>query len=608
MKALLINLTEESFEWKEINDESIEYYLGGRGLGARYLIDNLAPGTDALGPENILSFWSSPLIGTGAMSVVKLCGVTKSPTTGTILMSLMGGYAATELRAAGVDALIFTGKAIRPVYLTIIDGKVELKDASNLWGKFTSDTAMTIREELNLQKSRILTIGPAGEKLNGFASILEGGNAMGRGGIGAVMGSKNLKAIVVSGQIRPQVVDNERFSAKVKLINKKYIESPVIRLYGSMGTPSHVEEVNVNRFFPTRNYQSNYFDDYEKVDGATLYERFVQKRVTCSGCLVRCRRYSQVTEGKYKGTSTEGPEYESLWALSGNCGNNSLEAVLAANYLCAEYGMDTISTGSAISFAMECCEKGILTKADVDGLDLVFGNGDAMVEMIRHIGERSGFGDILANGTKKAAEIIGKGSIEYSMQVKGLEMAAYDPRTIKGMGLGYATSPRGACQERGFPPKETWGRGGVVDRLVYEGKAAMIIEEQHVTAVKDALGFCVLSSVGMDLTDLAEYFSAATGMEKSVADLMEIGERICNIERMFNVRESFTRKDDSLPKRLLKEPVLAPDGNYHVVDLNRMLDEYYPLRGWDEEGRPTDETLSRLRLGSNAPGSKVLKD
>jgi aldehyde:ferredoxin oxidoreductase len=354
MKALLVDLSKSTFKWARIQEESIGYYLGGRGLGARYLYDNLAPHTDAYSPDNILSFWNSPLIGTHAMSVVKLCGVTKSPTTGTILMSLMGGFAGAEMRAAGADALIITGKAQKPVYLLIKNGKASLHDASHLWGKFTSETDQILKKELKLKKVRILTIGPAGENRNACASILDGGNAMGRGGIGAVMGSKNLKAIAVSGERHPEIHDQERFTRYVKEITKRYLESQQIQLYGTMGTPSHVDGVNLARYFPTRNYQTNFFENFEKVNGSTLYERFVKNRATCFGCVVRCRRVCEINEGRYKGVRTEGPEYESLWALSGNCGNDSLEAVIAANSLCAEYGMDTISTGSAISFAMEC--------------------------------------------------------------------------------------------------------------------------------------------------------------------------------------------------------------------------------------------------------------
>lgn len=605
MRALVVDLTNERLEWAPIRRESIAYYLGGRGLGVRYLYDNLPTGVDALGPDNILSMWTSPIMGTGAISMVKLCGVTKSPTTGTILMSLMGGYFGPELRFAGADALIFKGAAQRPVYLLVKDGEAELHSAAHLWGKTTRVTARTLEAELQLDKVQIASIGPAGENKVAYAAIMHEGDAMGRGGIGAVMGSKNLKAIAASGRQRPELADPERYREAVKRIAKHYRESEAIKIYGKTGTTQHVDGLNLKRMYPTRNFQEGRFEQYEAVNADVLYENYITKRVTCHGCSVRCRREAELEQGPYAGVHTEGPEYETLWSFGGNCGNPSLEAIIAANDLCLEYGLDTISAGSTIAFAMECFEKGIISAEDTDGLELIFGNHEAMIEMLHRTGRREGFGNVLAEGSRRAAQIIGGGAPALAMEVKGMEMAGYEPRGAKGMALGYATSPRGACHERGYLTGETIGNPPGIDRYSCEGKGELVKKTQDIVAVKDALSFCVLSSAGTTLEDMAELFSSATGIEHSADDLLIAGERITNLERLFNLREGLTRADDTLPRRFLKEALPDSKGNLHTVDLDRMLDEYYAARSWDSDGKPLDETLKQLELGSNAPGSPV---
>lgn len=607
MKALSINLTSGEITEVPINPESIRYYLGGRGLGVRYLYDHLPVNTDPLGPENILSLWTSPLMGTGAISMVKLCGVTKSPQTGTILMSLMGGYFGPELRFAGIDGLIFHGRSETPVYLFVKDRKAELRSAEDLWGMKTSEAADEITRDLGLKRIQIASIGPAGENLVSFASIMHQGDAMGRGGIGAVMGSKNLKAIAVSGKNRPALADPDRYQTAVKRIAKFYAESEALALFGTTGTTQHVDGLNLKRMYPTRNFQEGRFEDYQQVNADSLYENHVQKRVTCQGCAVRCRRISANEEGPYVGTETEGPEYETLWGFGGLCGNDALDAVIEANQLCLEYGLDTISAAGVISFGMECFEKGLISTEETGGVELEFGNHQAMIKILHQIGRKAGFGKILAEGSRRAAELLGQDSGEYAMQVKGMELAGYDPRNAKGMALGYATSPRGGCHERGYLTAETVGFPPGVDRLAYEGKGELVKEAQDTVAVKDSLSFCVLSSAGTSLEDLAELFSAATGFEVSPQDLLEAGERINNLERLFNIREGFTRSDDTLPRRFLKEPILDNQGSPQTVDLDRLLDMYYQARDWDQEGYPLPETLTRLGLReADSPGSPLL--
>lgn len=600
MRTLIVDLTQESLEWTTTPDELVRDYLGGRGLGVRYLYDHLGAGTDPLGPDNILTMWTSPILGAGPISMVKICAVTKSPATNTILMSLMGGQFGPELRAAGADALIFKGVAGHPVFLAIEGGEASLRPAEHLWGKTTRETAGILKQELGLRKLEVASIGQAGENLVTFASIMHGGDAFGRGGIGAVMGSKRLKAIAASGSRRPGIADPERFRNLVKRISKGYQESKPIELFGATGTTGHVDNLNLRRIYPTRNFRDGQYEDYELVDADRLYENFVTKRVTCRGCSVRCRREAEVQTGPYAGVHTEGPEYETLWGFSGNCGNNSLEAVIAANDICLEHGMDSISASAVISFAMECFEEGILSTEDTGGLALNFGNHAAMIQLLHLIARREGIGEILAQGSRRAAEIIGRGSADYAMQVKGLELAGYDPRTAKGMALGYATSPRGGCHERGYLVREVLGAPPPLDQYAYEGKGELVKEAQDQVAIKDSLGFCVLSSAGTTLDDMAAMFSAATGMERTVEDLMQAGERICNLERQFNLREGFTRADDTLPRRFIKEAIPGSDGKLHTVDLQRLLSEYYAARGWTDEGEPRQETLERLGLESPA--------
>ena len=596
MKVLNVDLSQLELTWQEISDEELSAYLGGRGLGVRYLYDHLVPGVDPLGPENILTFWTSPLVGTGAISMVKICGVTKSPATGTILMSLMGGYFGPELRFAGADGLILRGVATEPVYLLIQDGQAELKPTGHLWGKTTRQTESALKDELKLKKMHVASIGPAGENLVSFASIMHGGDAMGRGGIGAVMGSKKLKAIVASGRRRPKIQNPNRYKQTVKRIADGYKESLAIEMFGEWGTTRHVDGLNAKGIYPTRNFQSGNFEHYQEINAESLYDTYVTKRVTCHACSVRCRREAVIDHGRYGSVHTEGPEYETLWGFGGNCGNNSLDAIIAANDLCLEYGLDTISTSMVISFAMECFERGLISIDHTDGVELRFGNHETMVEMIQKIAQRDGFGDLLAQGTQQAARQIGGGAENYAIHVKGLELAGYEPRTAKGMGLGYATSPRGGCHERGYTLEEILGTDRKFDRYKYEDKGAYVKTKQDEIAVKDALGFCVLSSAGTLFTDLAELFSTSTGIDMDERSLRRAGERICNLERLFNLREGFTRRDDTLPKRLLKEAIMGKDGHLHTVDIERLLDDYYAARGWDGEGVPLPETLERLGL------------
>jgi len=587
---------------KEIQEESIplsliEKFLGGRGLGAKILFDELAPHSDPLGTDNKLLFLTGPLIGTGAPWCVKYTVVTKSPLSGTVLMSLAGGFFGPNLRFAGYDGLIIEGRSEEPVYLWIDNGRVEFRSASHLWGMNTDECQNTIRKELDQRQIEMACIGPSGEKSVRLACIISGWRAAGRGGAGAVMGAKNLKAIAVKGTRKVPVSDPETFNQIQKSIRIKVPKVDRLKVFGKYGTPKNLVLVNERGLFPTRNFQQGMFEGIDKVN-ATEQQKRVLRSVTCHKCPVACGNLTCAAEEPYQGITTEGPEYETFWAFGALCGNTSIDAIIAADRLCDQLGLDTISTGSAIAFAMECAEKGLLKSAQLDGVDLTFGNHSAILEMIHKIGYRQGIGAVLADGVRLAAEKIGQNAERFAMHVKGLELAAYDPRGAKGMGIEYATSPRGGCHERGLISRETFGASPPIDPLTIVGKGGMVKDAQDETAVLDSLGVCVFPphNDGMQMSDMAELFSCVIGKSKGVAELMEAGERIWNLERLFNIREGFARKDDTLPPRLLNEPMPLGPAAGQVVELDRLLDDYYRTRHWDENGFPTRRLLKQLEL------------
>jgi len=602
---LRVNLTEKKIQREEIDRSLTLKFLGGRGMGSKILFDELKPSTEPLSPENKLLILAGPLVGTGAPWCVKYTALTRSPLSGTILMSLAGGFFGPNLRFAGYDGLVIEGSAKEPSYLWIHEGKTELRAAPHLWGKNTEDCQEAIRKELGDDRVQIACIGPAGEKAVRFASIISGKRAAGRGGAGAVLGAKNLKAIAVQGSRKVPVMEAERFEELQRAIRKKAREAERLKVFGKFGTPKNLVIVNGRGLFPTRNFQGGLFDGIEQVN-AEEQQRRVLRKTTCHACPVACGNLTRAAEGPYEGTVTEGPEYETFWAFGAQCGNTCLDAIVAADRLCDQLGMDTISTGNTIAFAMECAEQGLISQKDLEGLDLRFGNHQAMVEMIRRVAYRQGLGNLLAEGVRRAAERIGQGSEKFAMHVKGLELAAYDPRGAKGMGIAYATSPRGGCHERGLISRETFGAPPPIDPLSVTGKGLAAKEAQDETAVLDSLGVCVFPphNDGMDMNETASLFSYVVGETLSAHDLMTAGERIWNLERLFNLREGFTGKDDTLPARLLHEPMPAGPAQGHVVELDHLLQDYYRVREWDERGVPTPEKLAKL--GLSAEGTTIL--
>ena len=604
---LRVNLTEKKIQKEAIDRSLILKFLGGRGVGGKILFDELKPSTEPLAPENKLLVLAGPLVGTGAPWCVKYTVVTRSPLSRTILMSLAGGFFGPNLRFAGYDGLVIEGRAEEPSYLWIHEGKAEVRAASHLWGKNTEDCQEAIRKELGDDRIQIACIGPAGEKAVRFASIISGNRAAGRGGAGAVVGSKNLKAIAVQGTRKVPVIEARRFEELQMSIRKKAGEADRLKIFGKFGTPKNMVIVNGRGLFPTRNFQGGVFDGIEQIN-ATEQQRRVQRKTTCHACPVACGNLTRAAAGPYEGIVTEGPEYETFWAFGAQCGNTCIDAVIAADRLCDQLGIDTISTGNTIAFAMECVERGLIRQKDLDGLDLRFGNHQAMVAMIRRIGDREGLGDLLAEGVRQAAERIGQGSEKFAMHVKGLELAAYDPRGAKGMGIAYATSPRGGCHERGLISRETFGAPPPIDPLSIIGKGMAAKEAQDETAVLDSLGVCVFPphNDGMDMNETASLFSCVVGESFSADDLMTAGERIWNLERLFNLREGFTRKDDTLPPRLLHEPMPSGSAKGHIVELDQLLQDYYRTREWDERGMPTAEKLEKLGLSAEGKTFKKL--
>ncbi|WP_025322834.1 aldehyde ferredoxin oxidoreductase family protein [Deferrisoma camini] len=603
-KLLRVNLSRRTTSWEEIPPAVLKDYVGARGLGIRYLLDEVDPACDPLGPENKLIFSTGPLTGTRAPTGARYIVTTKSPLTGVLTCANSGGFFPAELRRTGVDAIVFEGCSDEPVYLWLSDGRAELRPARDLWGKTTHETTDAL-VAAHGPGTRVACIGPAGENRVRFASIMnDKDRAAGRSGVGAVMGAKNLKAVAVRGTTPVRLHDEEAFRSAVKRYLDRFHETyrdepPPLRSYGTAVTVMGTQNVGV---FPTRNFQTGQFEQWEALHGETLTQRFLVKPKACFSCPIACGRVTRVDEPGYEGEG-EGPEYETVYSLGSDCGVADLAAVTKANYLCNELGLDTISMGATIACAMEMFEKGILTEAAV-GMELRFGNARALVELTRMTAHREGFGDLLAEGSLRLATRFGHP--ELAVTARGQEFPGYDPRGEQGMGLAYATSPIGASHMRGDPAYiEILGVPTLIDPLEWKGKGELVAEWQNTFALIDAAGLCVFFTIRnlvtpdrhVRPTGILELLNAATGAGYTLEELERAGERIFNAERLFMIRAGSGGKDDTLPPRMLREPM--PDGPAKgmVVHLSEMLEEYYRFRGWDAEGNPTPEKLRELGLG-----------
>lgn len=597
-KILRVDLTAEKISTEPLNREWARQYIGGKGLGARYLFDELKPGTDPLSPDNVLSVWTGPLVGTMVPLTSRYAVITKSPLTGTFLDTYAGGYFGPELKYAGFDAVIMKGKAPKPCYLWINDGKAEIRDAKNVWGKDMFKTEELLREEVGHSAARIAGIGQAGEKLSRIAGVTSDitRNA-GRGGAGGVFGSKNLKAIVARGTLGVEVPKIEEFVKMAKhMLKTDVVDNPEHGGLVTDGTPIIVDMSQDAAILPTNNWHSGQFDGYQGIDSDALKTRVFVRKKACFGCGIACGSWAKVRDGPFKGSSTEGPEYETLGLAGSNCGIRNIEAVVKFAEDCDRLGLDTISAGAAVGFAMDIYEKGIITKEDTGGLDLKFGNEEAYAKMPEMIAERSTkIGDLLAEGTLRAAKAIGKDTEKLVIHSKGSEYPAYDPRGSIGMALAYATSDRGADHNRAWPvASDAYGDG---DPWSTEGKAAICHEEQTMKSYKWSMVFC--DFYGVSPENMAMYYTAVTGLPADADWLNAVGVRVWNLVRAFNVREGFLRKDDSMPDRMETEPLPSGKTEGKAVDraaFEQMLSEYYALWGWDDEGRPTKKTLEEAGL------------
>ncbi len=603
-KLLRINLSDRTTRVEEISPETLEKFVGGAALGAKLLYDEVPPGADPLGVENKLIYTAGPITGTDAPCASRLNITAKSPLTGAIANSLTGGYFPVEMKWTGHDAIVIEGKASEPVFVVIKDDAVAIKSAKKYWGLHTQDTQNYMKEDLGDHNIRISCIGPAGENLSRMGCIINEYRAAGRKGLGAVMGSKNLKAVAVRGSHKVPIAHEEKFKQTVREVLDHYKASELAYpVFSKTGTSLAVDAASELGFFPIRNWRETGVEDFSRHLGSEVYSRYRQTRNACYRCPISCSQVRMARKGPYAGIATEGPEFETIYSLGAMVGIKDPAFVIAADRLCDELGLDTISAGATAAMAMELYENGLFT--DTDGLDMHFGNQEAVLAFLRMVAYREGFAGIFADGTRRAARAIGGNAGDYAMEVKGLEMPAYDVRGLKAHGVNFATSYTGADHNRGYAFQEVFGIPvpHPVERLAIEGKGALAKWNQDFTGSYDVATMCefpaqlALAPVAQKVT--ADLLSAATGLDFGEQDVWRLGERLNNICRMFNVREGFSRKDDRLPKRVREEPIKDGLSKGEVIsqkDLDFMLDEYYQARGWDRNGIPTPQKLRELGL------------
>ena len=605
-KILRVDLTSGNITEESPKENDCKMFLGGSGLATKYLFDEVPGGTDPLGPENELIFMTGPLTGTESPSAGRYCVVTKSPLTGFWGEANSGGNWGVYLKISGFDGIIFKGISPKPVYLVIDDGKAELRDAKHLWGKGVSETDRLIKGELG-EDCDVAAIGIAGENLVRYAAIINDVHrAAGRCGVGTVMGSKRLKAVAARGTQEIKIANKDAFS-EISKRNYDLVNESMLKItLETYGTAMVTDLVNVRGGFPTRNWQTGVFPDIDKISGITLESTLLVDRKHCYACPISCGRVSVVKSGPYA-CKGEGPEFETIGAFGAMCALENLEAITLAHNLCDDYGLDVVSTGSTIAFAIECYEKGILTKADTDGLELKFGDADVVIQLIHKIANREGIGDLLAEGTKRVAAKLDKGTEKFAMNVKGLELPAYDPRAAKICGLAFVTANRGGDHITAYIEGPAFTdipflcveESKIEDTLVENPAEAKVVKDlEDALTVFDCVGTCKFMGMALAAEDWVDMIANCVGWDFGVSDFRKAGERVYNLARAFNVREGLTRADDTLPKRLLEEPLPEGAAEGHKVEkLDQMLDAYYGFRGWDKKtGKPTPEKLKELGL------------
>ncbi len=582
-KILRVNLSDKSIKIEDLDENLAKNFIGGRGLGVKVIYDEVPPGTHPLSEENKIVVATGPLTGTKAVESGRYCTVTKSPLTGTMHDSHSGGTFGFWLKRSGFDAIIIEGKSDTPVYLLTDNGKAEIKDAGHLWGKTVFEASDALEAEY--KPCGIACIGPAGEKLSKIGCIVnEKWRAAGRGGHGAVLGSKKLKAIVSRGDQKPEIKNAAKFDEAVKEARSIISENPVTgQALPDYGTAVLVNILNELGAYPTRNFQTGVFEGAEPTSGEAIAEKILVEKKGCWGCEIQCGRWSKV-----KNIEAEGPEYETTWSFGADCGVDDLEAIFMSHHLCNEYGLDAIEMGTTIATAMELYQRGYLPE------EIKWGDAEAIKDLVEKTGTREGIGDWLAEGSYRLAERFGAPHL--FMGVKKQALPAYDPRGVKGHALNYATSNRGGCHLRAYLiAPEVLSLPELIDRFATEGKAQWVIIFQDLFAAVDSAVICKFTTFAIGAPQIADMLAGATGWDITAEDVMKIGERIYTLERAFNAREGFSRKDDYLPKRFLEEPMPEGPSKGHVVPLDEMLDDYYELRGW-VDGVPTPEKLKELGL------------
>lgn len=592
-KVLRIDLSNENINVEPLDLEKAQKYIGSRGLGVKTFIDEVDPKVDPLSEENKFIIATGPLTAAPMPTSGRYMVITKSPLTGTIAISNSGGQWGTKLKNAGYDMIILEGRADKPVYLYIEDDKVEIKDATNYWGMVTSEITNKLSEVHS--GAKVLCIGPAGENLSKIAAVMNDvDRAAGRGGVGAVLGSKNVKAIVVKGSGKVNVANPELAkevnSEKLNILRNDPVAGGGLPTYG---TAVLVNIINENGVHPVRNFQEAYTDKADLISGETMTETTLVKKHACYRCPIACGRVVKLKSGEEVG----GPEYETLWSFGSDCDIYDLDAINEANMLCNEYGLDTISAGATIATAMELYQRGYIKDEEIknDNLSLNWGDAKAMIGWTKKMATREGFGNFLADGSYRLCEKYD--ATEYSMTVKKQELPAYDPRGVKGHGITYAVNNRGGCHIKGYMINpEILGVPEKLDRLELEGKPAYAKVFHDLTAVIDSMGICVFTTFGLGLKDYVEMYNAVCGDIYNEETLLKAGDRIWTLEKIFNLKAGIDSSQDTLPDRLLKDVIPNGPTKGHIHELDILLPKYYEVRGWDENGIPTDETLMDLGL------------
>lgn len=603
-KVLRVNLSDNKITEDEIEESVFKNFIGGSGFGAKVIYEEVSADTDAFDPENRVVFAVGPWEAANFWQAGKFSVISKSPLTDTLGDSSGGGKFAAVFHRCGYDALIVQGKASKPVYLWINDNGAEIRDAGKFWGMDTAELLSPIKEDVGEKRASVASIGPAGEKLVRFACIdVDNLGYLGRTGMGAVMGSKNLKAVVAYGTKKCEIFDAPEVSKLRKIIGEKLKENTVVT--HEHGTPSALSSAAETGNYPLKYWGGDVWDSTDKLSTPTYTEVLNIRPRACINCIIACKREVNITEPEEYAMKRPGPQYETLGLLGGCCLVDDLKAICKACDLCNRFGMDTISAGSCVAFTMECFEKGWLTSKDTDGLEVKWGDPKSLIELIKMIGTRRGFGDILAEGTLRAAQKINKEAEEIVVQVRGLDFPAWDPRAFWGTAINYATGTIGSSHERGIAVGYDYG--GVAPELGIdesktnlfnsEGKAHIAVKSQDFSVLMNSLTTCnfIADGGGVTVTELTNIFNAITGWNYSIEDFLKAGERIHNLQRLINIRDGKGKEYDKLPKKMFQAAKVGPRAG-KIPPLDIMLIDYYKIRGWDKDGIPTTETLKRLNL------------